>query len=360
MKATVNNDALLSELKKMSILIKKNAIIPITSSVKMEFEKNKLMLTATDLETTFISTIDCQCKNPFSMPVDHADILEICSNVVAPIQIELKEKAILITSGKSKYNLTVAGNTEDFPANPTDDYDVEVPVEAEFFYYLNNANTCHSKEPLKVNLNMVAIEVQKKSITVIGTDANILYKKTLDCNSKKEITVMVCDMFVQSCKGFQVSNLFIGEKFIKAECGNDIVISRLSENKFVSYKVIIPKEIEYNLPINRDELKTAVKSITVATNATSKLCSFNFTKDNIKLISKNIDYGKEAETELELSHTVAIENIGVNSGQLLHLLNIIDDSEIELAVAQHDKTIFIKPKDDNSLLLLIQPLFLTN
>jgi len=356
MKAVVNNDALLKELKKMTTLIRKNPVIPIMGSVKMEFGKNVLTLTATDLETTYISVIDCECKTPFSVPLDHAKITEVCSSVSAPLQLELKEKSVFIVSGKSKHTIAVAGDAIHFPATPVDEYDIELPVEGEFFFYLNNANTCRSKEEIKVNLNMAAIDVQKKNITVVGTDANYLYKKTMDCKSKKEVMVMVCDMFVQSCKNFQISTLFIGEKFIKAVCGNDIVISRLSDNKFVNYRSIIPAEIKYNLPVNKNELKAAVKSISVSTNQLSKLCTLNFIKGGIKLVSQNIDFGDESETEIDVEHNVTTESISVNAGLLNHLLSVIDDSEIELSVSEPNRTMFIKPKYDNSLLLLLQPI----
>lgn len=357
MKAVVNNDALLKQLKKMTPVIKKNPIIPITGSVKLDFEKKKLTITATDLETTYISVIDCDCKEPFGIAIDHAKITDICSSVSAPIQIEVKENIVFITSGTSKHKISVAGDSTHFPAVPVDEYEIELPVEGEFFFYLNNANTCRSKEDTKVNLNMVAIDVQKKNITVVGTDANYLYKKTMDCKSKKEVMVMVCDMFVQSCKNFQLSTLFIGEKFIKAVCGNDIVISRLSENKFVNYRNILPTEIEYNLSVNKAVLKSAVREVSVSSNMLSKMCVLNFINDGIKLVASNIDFGDESEKEIQAQHTVSIESIGLNAGQLIHLLNIIDNDEIELSVTQPNKTVFIQPKEDKTLLLLIQPLF---
>ena len=58
MKAVINSTLLSKELKKLSLVIKKNTVIPILSTVKFSFEKNKLTLTATDLETTYISEIE--------------------------------------------------------------------------------------------------------------------------------------------------------------------------------------------------------------------------------------------------------------------------------------------------------------
>src|SRR5215207_3073589 len=113
MKAVVNNEVLSKGLKNISSVIKKNTVLPILSSIKFEFTKNKLQLTATDLETTFITSVDCECKTPFSFPMEATDIMEVCSNVASPIEISLTDKVINIISGKYKGKFTATGSSQD-------------------------------------------------------------------------------------------------------------------------------------------------------------------------------------------------------------------------------------------------------
>lgn len=358
MKAIVSQTVLSKELKKMSFLIKKNPVIPLLSSVLFVFKKGNLQLTATDLETTYISSVDCECHNPFSIPIEYSDISDICSNAVAPIQIQLTEKYILVESGKSKWKLPIVGQFEHYPITPDGDYDIEINVNGDFFFNLSNANSCRLKDDLKVNMNMAAIQVKLKELCVVGTDGAYFFKKSLKIKSKKELTVMVCDMFVQSCKTFQDCKISIGQKFIKAECGNEIVISRLSENKFVNYEMIIPKDIIYNITVEKDSLKNSVRAVSIAADLMSKQCVLNFSKGMVKITSQDIDFDKNGETELELEHSVDIDAICCNGIQLMHLLNILEGNEIELSVTGANKTIFMRPLNDDTTLCLLQPLMI--
>jgi len=51
MKAVINHDIFLKELKKISTLVKKNNIIPATGCVLLKFGEDTCTIRATDLET---------------------------------------------------------------------------------------------------------------------------------------------------------------------------------------------------------------------------------------------------------------------------------------------------------------------
>lgn len=360
MKATVNSDVLLKELKKLSPVIKKNMVLPILDSILFKFNKNKLSIMGTDLETTYVSQIDCTCKGVFSFPILYTDILGVCSNATAPVELDVDGLKVSVTCGKSKFNFTASGDATEFPNIPEEDFTIELDVDGDFFFNLSNANDFKSKEFTKVNLNMAAIDISKTKICLVGSDANYLFKKELKNKSKNEVVVMVCDEFIQACSSFQDAKISIGEKFIKAECDNETVISRLSENKFCNYSVIIPTEIIYNATIGKNELKSALRSATITANPISKQCVLNFSDGKIKLVSQDIDYGKESESEIEVTHSVEIDAICVNSGQLSAILNHIETDTIDFAFSDAKKTIYLKPTGDETVLCLLQPLYLNN
>lgn len=356
MKAIVNPTALLKELRKMSLVIKKNHVIPITSAVKFEFTKGNLRITGTDLETTIITNCECEANEPFDLIIDYLKIVEVCSTCSAPLVIELKESEILVNSGKSKFKLALMGQAIEFPSIPDEEYVLSIEVDGDFFYHLNNANVCRSKDPLKPALNMAAIMVGKKELEVFGVDGFIMYTKALKQNSDKELTVMVCERFVALCKGYQSTTLSFGEKFAKAEYNGETVISRLNESKFVNIKSIIPKDISYNVCLPKDELKQALNAISVAANITSRQFVINFSEGKMTFVSQDIDFGNDAETVITCTHTVPIEAICLSSTQLLILIGLIDTDEIEMAFTSPTRSVMMRPKDDDTVLLLIQPL----
>lgn len=361
MKATVNPIELSKELKKMSSIVKKNHIVPITSAVLFSFSKDKITVTGTDLETTYIISLKCVCKEEFSFPIDYFDVSEICSNCFIPLTIELKENEIILSTDKPyKTKLPRIGNSNEFPLVPEDEYTHEKEVEGEFFYYLNNANSCRSKEELRANLNMAAIMVTKQEMSVAGSDAMILYKKTFKEKCDFELTVMVSDSFVSLCKNFQQSKMIFGEKYIKVERDSETVISRLSENKFANINAIIPTEVNYNMELQKNELSMALKEISVSSDITTKQFLLNFKKGKINLVSQNLDFNKQSETTITSDHSVEIDQLCLKSSHLLHLTSITDTETISFAVTSHNKSVFMQPKGDDSIVMLLFPLMIQN
>lgn len=359
MKATINHSALLKELKKLSLVIKKNTVLPILSTVLFKFDKNKLTITATDLETTYITSLDCECDKGFAIPIEYTDIVEICSSVSSPLELSVDDNGISIKSGKAKFKLSFSGQANEYPLVPEDEFDFSMDVDGDFFFHLYNANTCRNKEDLKVSMNMVAIDISKTEMNVVATDGFMFYKKTFDKKSKKELSVMVGDKFVQICKQFQETKISIGEKFIKAEYKDEIIISRLSEANFVNYRMALSNDIKYNLLVNKSELISDLNAISVAANLTSKQCVLSFTDGKITFKTQNVDFGKEAETEMDNEHQVEIEAICLNSIMLTHLLSLLTTENVELSITEPNRASYIKPVDDDSVLCLLMPLMIT-
>lgn len=361
MKAVINQSALLKELKKMSLAIKRNPVIPILSAVKFEFGKKSVRIIATDLETTYISNVDCECKTEFNLAIEYADIVDVCSKANAPLNIELKEKEsiVAIKSDKAIWKLAIHDDTT-YPNVPDENYELELSVDGDFFYHLSNANTCRSKEMLKVSINMACIDIKKTEINLVGTDGFVLYKKTIQQKNKKDLKVMVCDNFVQLSKSFQESVISVGEKFIKVETDNQIIISRLSENKFPDYNVVLPIDAEYNFTANRDELKMGLSCVNVSANKKAPTCVFKFNKgyETLNLYSQDIDLNKDAEIDISVSHSIDFEAIRLNISLAEHLLSMMPTEIIQMAFTAPHKAVLMKPETEDGLLCLLMPLML--
>lgn len=358
MKAIINPALLLKELKKMSLVVQKSTVLPILKSVKFEFGKNNLRITATDLETTYISTIEASSDKPFNVLMDFTDIVDICGNVSSTLEINVTEKEILLTSGKWKGKRGVLGEADHFPLVPEDQYYLDFQANGDFFYHLSVANTFkHIDDP---RMNMAAIDIQKKNLTIVATDSNSLYKKELPIALNKELTIMISSNFIGACKTFQETKISIGTNFIKAEYKDEIIISRLSEQKFPSYRVVIRNDINYNLTADRKELKAAISSISSSANAQYKQVVANFSPNAIKLHSQDIDLVKESETELELENSVEIPEIGFNADKLNHFLNSLDCETLDFSFTSISGSIYFKPSDDESVFCLLQPVVIQN
>lgn len=357
MKAIINSSELERELKIIQPVIRKNTVIPITSAVLMEFTKGSVKVTGTDLETTAMFHLKCETNHVFDVVIGFDDILKVCSRLSEPITIELKEKNIHITGYNSTFKFPKMGETEHFPTTTDDELELTVDVDGELFYALSSASSCKHKDDLKVNMNMPCIDFKKKKgITVVGTDANFLFLKDLDYKPNKDARVMIPDSFVQLTKSFQDATIWANEKWVKAESGSRTIISRLGESQYVTYEMILPKDAVYNLKADKASLKKALQIVGVTASITTSMCVLNFKDNELEITSQDIDFEKEGKTKLAVEHSVDFDSICINGGFMLHLLNLIDTDEIEMAFSTPTRTIYLKPDGDDTVTCLLQPL----
>lgn len=360
MKAIINPQDLSKELKKMSLVVKKHPILPITSCALFDFKNNKVVITTTDLETNYTISMDCICGDEFSFCLDYFDISQISATVFDTLEIERKDKELTLKSGKAKFKLSVIGEKVDFPLIEKEQDVYDLNVNGDFFFHLSLANTCKSKESMKVSLNMAGIRVFKTFYEVVGCDGFVLYKKKFFNDNKNEFVAMVADKFVSLCKTFQETKLSFGERFVQAETENEIIISRLSEAKYANIDVIVPLELNSNILLSKQELRNALNVVSTGNNSISKQFIFNFKPNQVLLSSQDVDFNKQSETVIDVEHKVEIEQICLNSSQLLHLTSLINQEEIKMTFNHPQKSVYIQPSGDDSVFILIQPLFEIN
>lgn len=356
MKAIIASQTLAKELKKLSPVIKKNSVIPITSCVLLEFEKSSLTLRATDLETTVISKIDCECKGPFSIALEFSTLVNVCEKISGLITIDASGDAIKIVSDNSNFKFAKTNDQEVFPKIPEETFLFDIEVDTDFFCALVSANSCKSDDQYKPQMNTACIDIKKDSMTVVGIDGFVAHKTDLKIKTGKEVQLLVAEQFVQMVKSFASGKLSVGEKFIMATSNGLKIISRLMDAKYVQYGAVIPKDINFNLSINRNDLIYSLGVAGIASNNISHLCAINFNGGDIKIIARDFDFSREAETKVKAKHEVEIKAIGVNGSQLLKLLNLFDSEEVEMAFVSENKTIFLRPTGEPNILCLLQPL----
>ena len=355
MKAIIDPIVILGELKKVAPVVPKNAIVPAVQSIKLDFGKKSLQITGTDMNTWVVLDASAECKVPFSICVPYGEFFKICSKSAGPLLIEKKEATIMFTHDNSKVELPISVSPEDYPKIKEVEYLNTISVDCDFFFALSGAYACRSTISAMTQLVNPAIDFQKEKVTVIGTDANILYKKDFSIQCKTEMVAPVFPEFVNLVKGFQDSTISISEKYIKAESGNMSVHSRLSENKFVDYKWLLPAIVETNFSARRKDIINAISIVDVAANKETKEVLFIFS-DRTIVRSCDPDYNRNAETELWGESSVEIDSIRLNGDLLVSVLNTVE-GDIKIAFSKKDKAVFMIPDQDPDVLLLIMPLF---
>lgn len=360
MKTVIDQNLLSKELKKISPVIGKNQVMPILSCVKMDFGKDEVVITGTNLNSWISCAVPCKNKTAFAIAVDMSDLIDVCGKASGPITIEPGEENHKFSHAKGTIKLSVIAEGKDYPMPAEVDYFDSMDVDGSFFFSMTNANVCRSREELKPHLNTIGLDFKKDGLTVIGIDGYIMHKQEFEIKSKKPVVISVNHMFSELSKSFQQSNLELSNKYIRATCGSSSVTSTLSETRYVDYTIALKGlNNEWNLEVNRVDLLSTLDVIDIATTKSLKNILFTITPGNINLFTKEIYVGKEAESDISAS-TQLDTKIRVNATQLKSVLSTVRSETVSLSIPPSHGNIYIKPEGEDNILLSVMPLLLTD
>ena len=134
MKFIVSSAALLKELNHINGVITTNPVVPILENFLFEIEGGKLIITASDLQTSMITELEVEAKENGSVAVPARILLETLKNLPEqPVTFSIDENSysIEISSDNGRYKLA-GENSTDFPKIPevTDGYTVDISTDA--------------------------------------------------------------------------------------------------------------------------------------------------------------------------------------------------------------------------------------
>lgn len=356
MKVIVDSATLSKELKKISPVMMKNTIFPILEGIKFDVVGNVLKLTATDLNTTISTELECTSKKDDTIVIPFYDLHEICSRSTGPLQIDVKEKIIQIVSDKATYKLSNGFHPKDFPSVENVEYYNEVDVDGDFFFALSGANSVKASDGAMTQMNNIGLDYKKDKLVVVGLNQMSVYKREFAAKNKKETVVSVVGKFADLTKLFQETKLSISEKFIKAESGTTMVISRLSEVLFIKYEVAFTNVTkDFNVTFNRKDLIDSITIVGIAASAKTKAIVLTFSEGKIDLKSVDIDNGREAETVMNIQHSVDEMSISLNGASLINLLNTMEVEEVNIFFNTPKSAVVIMPSSEEKTILLVMP-----
>ncbi len=359
MKATVDPALMKVALKQISPVISKNVVLSQLLCVKMDFDHELLKMTGSDLKTEVSIDTTCTNKAPFSILMPVSEFSDICDKAPGPVTIEFKKDHILVSHDKpAKFKIPIHGETKDFPTMSIEDAFIHATVDGDFFYSLSGAAKCGSKNPQMTHQHNAAIDFKKDGMSIVGTDAVVLYKKDFsELKFKTPTVAQVSAHFIALTESFQDTEISLGDKTIVAKYNNITVSSRLPENKYLDYRAILPKKVDFNLSIDRKELISSIQMIGIAFDKKNKDVLFTF-KPGGELLLEASDYmgGLSGDTILSLEHEINIPTVRLSGDRLLSLLNTINDKTIKMSFSSEKNPVYIQPEDDDTRLLFIGPL----
>ncbi len=370
MKFIVNSSYLLKQLSNINGVITTNPVVPILENFLFEIDKSHLTVTASDLQTSMITEITVESKEKGNIAVPARILLDTLKNLPdQPVTFSVDEStySIEISSDNGRYKLS-GENATDFPKVPAVSNDFSAAISSEVLARaVNNTIFATSNDELRPAMTGVYVNLGEKNTTFVATDGHRLvrYRRT-DIKSDNGNAIIIPRKALNLLKAtlptentdvsidFNMSNAFF--KF-----GNIRMICRLIDERFPDYENVIPAQNPIKMTINRAELLSSLKRISIYANKTTHQVRLKITGSELQVSAEDLDFSNEANERLSCEHEGEDIEIGFNAKFLIEMLSNLDTDQIKLNMSAPNKAgvIFPVEKDKGEdILMLVMPVML--
>jgi DNA polymerase-3 subunit beta len=347
-------------------VIPSKSTLPILENFLFQLSKNKLSITATDLDISMSVTLNVDAKEDGAIAIPAKRLFETVRalpNIEINFQANTDTNKVVMKTPSGEYKLT-GESSENFPNIPMFRGKEEVEVESDSLRrIITKTIFAVSSDELRPAMTGILLQIRKSEIRVVATDGHRLVRLT---NSKfstadfeREIIVPVKALNLASkSANSQKCIISLNENHIMFSFGDTVLVSRLIEEKYPSYESVIPLENDKLLVVDKNQLLSSIRRISLYASSTTHQIRLSLKRNNVSISAEDIDVGSEASESLTCDYGSDAMEIGFNSGYLIDILSHIDTDETIFKMSSATRASIIQPftqKDGENLLMLVMP-----
>lgn len=378
MKFIVSSTDLLSHLQAISRVINNKNSLPILDNFLFQLEGNTLTMTASDIETTLITSMELETAEGNGKVAVASrlllDTLREFSDQPLNFNINDSNLAMVITSANGSYNF-IGQNGDEYPKLPQLGEEVKtlsLPVST-LSSGISKTLFCTADDELRPVMNGIYFDIAAENLTLVATDAHKLvrYKTTYTSASVEgEETVnfilpkkpanMLKNILPKESGEVEIS---FDNKNAHFKLANYTMICRQVEGRFPNYNGVIPKSNPYKIIIDRVTLLNALKRVSVFANQASNLVKLAFNNNQIHISAQDIDFSISAEETISCQFEGDPIKIGFKSSFLIEILGNINASDIVMEMSDASRAGLILPfenEENEEILMLLMPMLLND
>ncbi len=336
----------------------------ILEGIKLVAEKDKLILTATDLEMSVEKTIRAEVSSIGETVVPGRLFGEYIRKLTnEQISCELNEKNQLNISYADSQGCIQCMDVIEFPTiKEVEKNDYFEILKSDFKTLINNVNYAVSLDESRPVLKGILLEASKekniiKAVAVDGCRLSLANKKLNMSTNDFKIIVPGKNLtdIVKMMDGDDAVKVYVHSNNIMVDLGDTIVINRLIDGQFINYKQIIPHDFATSVTINKEQLENAIERASVLSRIDkNNLVKFEIKEKNLTLTS-NSEIGNTKE-----NITVGLKGndltISFNSKYFTDCLRVVDNSYVKLNMNSAIQPCVITPCDSDEFTFLILPI----
>ena len=371
MKFIVSSGELQKALQTVSGVISVSQSRPILENYLFVLEENNLQITASDGETTLITSIEVKSDEKGSIAVPakiFQDFIKTYGEQPLTFSVKNNEEGNgqVLEILDEKDNFFVAlDRAEDYPELPEFDAAQSVVIPSSVLSEaLANTLFATSNDSLRPVMTGVLFQFNENETNFVATDSHrlVVYKRTdlvaepMEFIMPKKPLSIFKNILANATEDVTIE---FSDNMSKFVFGNHIWICRLIDGKYPNYSAVIPKENPNVLTVNRSLLLNSIKRASIMSNKSTNQIRFRLSGNLLHLHAEDTEFANKADMQIPCTYNGEDINIGFSSKFLSEMLSVLNSDDVMLKMSQPNRPGILEPIDgleeNENLLMLSMP-----
>ena len=372
MKFNVSSATLCNRLQTLSRVLASKNSIQILDCILFELQDGKLRLTASDSETTLVSTLDVDEADSNGMfAIKAATIInglkEISDQpITLDVNPETHEIVIYYQNGRSSF---VGQGGEEYPSYPSiSDSAQQLTIDANVLLNgISRAIFATAEDEIRPVMNGVFFDITPDSVTFVASDGHKLVRdRSFTTHCEQPASFILPKKPAKTLKDILAKEngdaiVKFDDRNARIELENYTLNCRLIEGRYPNYNSVIPQDNPFRVSVDRVTLIGALRRVLVFASTSTSLVKLRVDQNDLIVSTQDIDFSTSAEEHVLCDYSGTAMSIGFKGPFLVDILNCMSSQEVVLELADPSRAGVIVPaeqEDQEDLLMLLMPMML--
>ncbi len=364
MKIVTNREDLIKPLTMVGGVVEKRQTLPILANILINADKDKLRITATDLEVELKTQAKLTEGNDLDFTLPARKLIDICRALPenSKISMDISGEKAIIVAGRSRFTLGILP-AKDYPSIEMDGAIKGFKVQERVLKRLiEKTQFAMAQQDVRYYLNGLLLEMNSGVLRAVATDGHRLAmsEQSEGMGDSEEFQIIIPRKAVLELGRMLDDSeneitVEVGSNNVRVILGETIFTSKLIDGKFPDYRKVIPAGTDKHVVIDREVMKQALHRTSILSNEKYRGIRFNFESNNLELLAHNPEQ-EEAKEELEIDYSGEKLVIGFNVGYLIEVLSTIDDDNVVLELKDENSSCLIRSEKNEDSRYVVMPM----
>ena len=371
MKFVVSSSTFLARLQAVSRVLGGKPSSPILNNILLVASDDALFITARDKEIALEARMALEnliVPGSIVVPPKLIDMLKEFPD--QPLTFDINDATFEVKIISDKGEFTMQGEAaEDFPRPVNLEEDVTSLVIRCGVMHDGISRTIFAtaKDELRPVMNCVLIEMNPDNFTFVASDAHKLvrYKRfdaSLEGGARSLVLPKKPAQELKNLLPREDSDLKIefNTKMARFTFGDYKMTCTLVEGNFPNYNSVIPKDNPKKIIVEKKELTSSLRRVSVLANQVSNLVRFDLSEGVLQVSGQDFDYSTSGHETLTCQYAGEAMTVGFRSPFVLEFLGNMSTDYLVIELSDPNRAGIFLPfeseEKDEELLMLLMPM----